>query len=105
MNKIMTELSNEAQPTFANPLLAAGLFDLQEIHGWPPTTVNNYFKDKGWIMIDCFNDYKWAWVNHALNKSIVAKTTWLDEDCLGDEFITDIWSYDGIYSDSWEGKL
>ena len=99
MTKIKTELSNEAQPTFANPLLAAGLFDLQEFHGWPPTTVNNYFKDKGWIMIDCFNDYKWAWVNHSLNKSIVAKTEMVDEDALGNEMIVDIWWYDGIYSE------
>ena len=29
MNKIMTELSNKAQPTFANPLLAVVLFNLR----------------------------------------------------------------------------
>lgn len=90
----------KAQPTFANQLLAAGLFDLHEFYGFPPTTVNNYFKDKGWKMIDCFNDYKWAWVNHSINKSIIAKTKIVDEDVLGNEMIVDIWSYDGIYSDN-----
>lgn len=79
--------------------------DLQEFIDCHVNYVNNDLKSEGYVMIDCFNDYKWAWVNHALNKSIIAKTTWLDEDCLGDEFITDIWSYDGIYSDSWKGKL
>ena len=90
----------KAQTTFANPLLDAGLFDLQEFHGFPPTTVNNYFKDKGWKMIDCFNDYKWAWVNHSINKSIIAKTEIVDEGALGNEMIVDICSYDGIYSDN-----
>ena len=90
---------NNETPAIGNLLLSAGLFDLQEFHGWPPTTVNSYFKDKGWKMIDCLNDYKWAWVNHSINKSIVAKTEMVDEDALGNEKIIDIWCYDGIYSE------
>jgi hypothetical protein len=91
--------NEEYKATDANNLLAAGLFNLEEFHGWPPTTVNNYFKDKGWESIDCFNDYKRAWVNRRLNKSIVAKTAMVDEDALGNEMIVDIWWYDGIYSE------
>lgn len=84
---------------FDNKLLAAGLFNLHEFHGWPPTIVNKYFKEKGWEIIDCFNDYKWVWVNYFLNKSIVAKTEIVDEDVLGNEMIVNIWWYEGIYSE------
>ena len=82
-----------------NDELASGLFDLQEFHGWPTSVVNKYFQDKGWEMIDCFNDYKYVWVNHSLNKSIVAKTEMIDNDSLGNEIIANISWFDGIYSE------
>jgi hypothetical protein len=85
--------------TEANNMLATGLFNLQEFHGWPINVVNTYFKEKGWQVFDCFNDYKRAWVNHSLNKSIVAKTEMVDNDVLGNEIVVDIWWYDGIYSE------
>jgi hypothetical protein len=78
--------------------------DLHEFHGWPPALINIYLHDRGWEIVDCFNDYKYAWVNYSLNKSIVVKIDMVDNDSLGNEMITDVWSYDGIYSDKWEDK-
>lgn len=82
-----------------DPLLSAGLFDLQEFCGWPVMAVNKYFKDKGWEVADCFNDYKRAWVNRSLDKTIIAKTEMIDDEALGNEIISTIMFYDGIYSE------
>lgn len=83
-----------------NNALSSGLFNLDEFVGWPLNVVNKYFTEKGWQMVACFNDYKWAWVNTLLNKSIIAKSEMVDNEALGNEIVESIWWYDGIYSES-----
>ena len=75
-----------------------GLFNLEEFIGYPIDVVNKYFKDKCWITIDCFNDYKLVWANHLINKSIVAKSQMIDDINLGYEIVVNIWWFEGIYS-------
>jgi hypothetical protein len=50
-----------------------------------------------WVLFDCFNDYKIVFVNEKLNKSIIAKIHYTDQDCI--EVIDSIWVYNGIYSE------
>jgi hypothetical protein len=83
-------------------IISAGLFDLDEFIGFPISVVNSYFIDKGWEAFDCFNDYKHAWVNHSLNRSIVAKIEMIDNEYLGNVIVDSIWWYEGIYSETYE---
>jgi hypothetical protein len=92
-------MNNKEIQNGSKVMLAAGLFDLDEFIGYPILVVNNYFKDKGWEMVDCFNDYKWVWTKLDLNKSIVAKVDFVDDEILGNEVVNSIWWYDGIYSE------
>ena len=79
--------------------------DLHEFHGWDPFILSNYLEDKGWKKVDCFNDYKYAWISHSLNKSIIAKIEFVDEDALGNEMVIDVWSFEGVYSDKWGEQI
>lgn len=76
-----------------------GLFNLDEFIGWPIQFVDKYFREKGWNMIECFNDYKWAWTNNKINKSIVAKVELIDDDVQFSEVVISIWYFDGIYKE------
>lgn len=96
---MQTDSKKHETPTDANNVLAAGLFNLDEFIGYPIQVVNNYFKEKGWEMIDCFNDYKWAWVKKDMNKSIIAKVDMIDDENLGNEIVNSIWWYEGTYSE------
>lgn len=62
--------------------------------GRPVQDLHNLLTENGWKMIECFNDYKWVWVNHNLNKSIIAKTEFTDA---GVEEINSMFEYKGIY--------
>jgi hypothetical protein len=80
-------------------VLTAGLFNLEEFVGYPVGVVHNYLKEKGWETVECFNDYKYAWIKNDLNKSIIAKIDMVDNEELGNEIINEIRQYDGIYSE------
>jgi hypothetical protein len=80
--------------------IEAGLFNLQEFIGYPAYVVNDYFKSKGWKSYDCFNDYKYAWINCDLNKSIIAKVDMADDEIYHHEVINSIWWFDGIYKET-----
>jgi len=82
-----------------NIFISAGLFDLEEFIGYPVRVVNKYFIEKGWQSVDCFNDYKYVWVNNNLNKSIIAKIDMVDDEILGNEVINSIRYFEGIYSE------
>jgi hypothetical protein len=51
-----------------------------------------------WVSFDCFNDYKIAFINKTMNKSIIAKVHYTETDC--SEVINNIWVYDGIYNET-----
>jgi hypothetical protein len=80
--------------------LQHGLFDLDEFIGYPIQVVNNYFETKGWVLIECFNDYKYAWIKADINKSIIAFVSMIDDISLGNEVVNSISWFDGIYTDS-----
>jgi len=81
-----------------------GLFNLEEFIDFPVLIVHEYFTKKGWEMVECFNDYKWAWIHNSLNKSIIAKVDWTEDDKLIDkgfiEIINSIWYFEGIYKEN-----
>ena len=74
-----------------------GLFNLDEFIGYPVQVVNKYFTEKGWEMVDCFNDYKYVWIKTDINKSIIAKVDIIDDENLGNEVVNKIWWNDHIY--------
>ncbi len=80
--------------------IETGLFNLNEFIGYPVFVVNKYFKEKAWQMIECFNDYKWVWVNNEIGKSIIAKVEIIDNETLGNEVIDIIYWYEGIYKET-----
>jgi hypothetical protein len=84
---------------FDNTFSAAGLFNLDEFIGYPILVVNKYFQEKGWKMVECFNDYKWAWVKTDMNKSIIAKVNIIDNEILCNEIVNTICWYEGIYTE------
>ena len=71
-----------------------GLFDLDEFVGYPVQVVNDYFKKKGWEMIDVFDDYKWVWQKTDAGKRVIVKTEIVDNNKLGNEIVTKIHSND-----------
>lgn len=79
--------------------LQHGLFNLDEFIEYPITVVDNYLKNKGWLSVQCFNDYKYAWVKADINKSIIAFVSMTDNESLGFEIINSISWFDGIYTD------
>jgi hypothetical protein len=73
--------------------------EISKFEGFPVTVVDEYLISKGWEKVDCFNDYKWAWTEKSLNLSIIAKTTMIDDESLGNEIILHSWLHEGIYSE------
>jgi|LakMenEpi03Aug12_release.lakeMendotaPanAssembly.Ray.scaffolds.fasta_scaffold714106_2 hypothetical protein len=79
--------------------LQNGLFNLDEFIDYPIAVVDNYFENKGWVSVQCFNDYKYAWVKADINKSIIAFVSMTDDESLGFEIVNSISWFDGIYTD------
>jgi len=90
------ELKKSDTQSISNEAIETGLFDLDAFMGYPISVVNEYFKGKGWQMVDCFNDYKWAWTRVDLNKSIIVKVDFVEDNF---EVVNSITSIDGVYSE------
>jgi len=73
--------------------------EISKFEGFPVTIVDEYLTNKGWQKVDCFNDYKWAWIEYSLNLSLIAKTIMIDDESMGNEIILHSWLHEGIYSE------